>query len=372
MYSHGSKPTILAPSYRSRQKLSIYIFAFSLLISTAQGQTYIPETRLYSVKEGLSHRQVNDVIEDRQGYIWIATPSGLNRFDGYSFRIWGREDGLHSDQISHVFEDAYGFIWVFSNAHIDFIDTRNNKIVPFAAQYGNKISNGFKDKIGKPILTQDSTLYWATRRGFVTFHHTRGFRSVLIKSNLLDSSATFSLSFVSAKKTVWGLISGTKGRNIIEVTPTGKLLQSIENRFGEVIFVRSGRDSEKSIQHYNSTDERNHTAVYIRIGTDNKAQIIPSNKVLPAFDYGYYLTALASLDNGKLFISDYGAHHKDTQKLLADYDHIKEGLKERPRAFLIDHSEKVWLGTEYGLLFINFHKIVLNAIFSILMSQKKE
>ncbi len=82
-------------------------------IFSINGQNYISDTKLYGIKEGLSHRQVNDVLEDRRGYIWVATASGLNRFDGYSFCVFGREDGLLSDQIEHIFEDAYGLIWFF-------------------------------------------------------------------------------------------------------------------------------------------------------------------------------------------------------------------------------------------------------------------
>ncbi|WP_428657738.1 ATP-binding protein [Runella sp.] len=334
----------------------LFLSAFSSYITVVYGQNFILETQLYSVKEGLSHRQVNDILEDRQGFIWIATSSGLNRFDGYSFRVWGREDGLHSDQINNIFEDAYGLIWVFSSTHVELIDPGNNKVVPFSEHYGNKIPNGFNDKVSKPILTKDSTFYWATHHGFITFHPKHGFHSVSIKSHLLDSTATFSLNFVSEKKTVWGLISGAKGRNIIEVSPTGTLLQNIENSYGEVVFVRSGRNSENLHHYYNSTDERTHTAVCVSISPNNKIQIIPSNKVLPGFDYGYYLTALAPLDNGRLVVSDYGIHARDNKNILLDYNKIKEGLKERPRALLIDRSQKVWLGTDYGLLLINFHK----------------
>ena len=92
---------------------TFFCFVFLSLGIFAQGQNYIPETHIYSVEEGLSHRQINDILEDRQGFIWIATPYGLNRFDGYSFKTWGQEDGLQSDQVERIFEDAYGFIWIF-------------------------------------------------------------------------------------------------------------------------------------------------------------------------------------------------------------------------------------------------------------------
>ena len=39
----------------------------------------------YSVNEGLSQSYVSDIIQDRQGFMWIANRDGVNRFDGYVF-----------------------------------------------------------------------------------------------------------------------------------------------------------------------------------------------------------------------------------------------------------------------------------------------
>ncbi len=330
-----------------------YLIAFFFFILIAQGQDYVPETKVYSVKEGLSHRQVNDVIEDRQGFIWIATPAGLNRFDGYSFRIWGTEDGLHSDQISHVFEDAYGFIWAISVNHVDLIDPRSNKVVPFSAQYGNKIPNGFKDKIGKPILTQDSTLYWATRRGFVTFHPRRGFHLTRIRDSAIASGAEFTLNFVSSQNTVWGVIYKHNSENIVEIEAEGHILQNIENKKGNVTYVLSGRLSNQLTHHYNLTDTTLLKAVFISIGIDNKIQALTSP---PDFDYSYFLTTYGKLHKDKLLFSDYRIFKVGDKRPLFDFSNFQSGVNKSARALLIDRSEKIWVGTDFGLLLINMHE----------------
>lgn len=198
---------------RNKAKNTFLFLFFIFISSIAKGQTYIPESHLYGLKEGLSHRQVNDILEDKRGFIWVATASGLNRFDGYSFRVFGREDGLHSDQIEHIFEDAYGVIWVFypkSVGAIDLIDPLSNKVFSFSEKYGDKIPSGFKDKNSKPFLTKDGALYWAMPNGFITFNPISGYHSVVIQSLKLGSSSTFSLNFVSAQQTVWGIFRGNK------------------------------------------------------------------------------------------------------------------------------------------------------------------
>ena len=70
----------------------------------------------YSVEAGLSQAAVETVIQDQQGFIWIGTDNGLNRFDGYRFVTYTHDkDDPHSlahNWIWALHEDATGTIWV--------------------------------------------------------------------------------------------------------------------------------------------------------------------------------------------------------------------------------------------------------------------
>jgi signal transduction histidine kinase/ligand-binding sensor domain-containing protein/DNA-binding response OmpR family regulator len=64
---------------------------------------------------GLSQSSINCILQDRDGYLWIATWSGLIRYDGYSTTIFhsGSAPGsIKSNLISTVYEDRIGNIWV--------------------------------------------------------------------------------------------------------------------------------------------------------------------------------------------------------------------------------------------------------------------
>jgi signal transduction histidine kinase/ligand-binding sensor domain-containing protein/CheY-like chemotaxis protein/HPt (histidine-containing phosphotransfer) domain-containing protein len=69
-----------------------------------------------TVREGLSQSTVNDILQDSQGYLWLATESGLDRYDGDSIREYRRErgngHGLASDYIWSMAEDAAGDLWL--------------------------------------------------------------------------------------------------------------------------------------------------------------------------------------------------------------------------------------------------------------------
>lgn len=70
----------------------------------------------YSTNNGLSNRLIGSVIRDHQGYIWVGTWDGLNRFDGHTFTTFKSKPGdsniLSSNRIVFLMEDSWGFIWI--------------------------------------------------------------------------------------------------------------------------------------------------------------------------------------------------------------------------------------------------------------------
>lgn len=83
--------------------------------------------RHYEVENGLSNNSVITSLQDKNGFMWFGTPDGLNRFDGYSFRIFRlKEDTLHSmnnNPIFHLYEDAKGTLWVGTLEGLFYLNT---------------------------------------------------------------------------------------------------------------------------------------------------------------------------------------------------------------------------------------------------------
>jgi signal transduction histidine kinase/ligand-binding sensor domain-containing protein/CheY-like chemotaxis protein len=69
-----------------------------------------------TVRDGLSMSTISSILQDSQGYVWLATESGLNRYDGYTVRQFrqerGNQHGLASDYIWSIAEDAHGDLWL--------------------------------------------------------------------------------------------------------------------------------------------------------------------------------------------------------------------------------------------------------------------
>ncbi|MFB9863863.1 hybrid sensor histidine kinase/response regulator transcription factor [Rufibacter immobilis] len=100
------------------------VFTFTLVLLHAvfaPAWANLPEQHRFlhlDVNKGLSHNQVTAFLKDRQGYIWIGTASGLNRFDGYSVKTFRHNSrssaSLLDNNITKLFEDPEGNIWIVS------------------------------------------------------------------------------------------------------------------------------------------------------------------------------------------------------------------------------------------------------------------
>ncbi len=67
----------------------------------------------YSLEEGLSRSGVYDILQDRNGFLWVATEGGgLCKFDGKTFQTYTRFNGLASEKIRIIFQDKSGVIWL--------------------------------------------------------------------------------------------------------------------------------------------------------------------------------------------------------------------------------------------------------------------
>jgi signal transduction histidine kinase/ligand-binding sensor domain-containing protein/CheY-like chemotaxis protein len=95
--------------------------ATAMLSAVALAGAPTPATRpMYfehlTMRDGLSMSTIYCILQDSQGYIWLATEGGLNRYDGYTVRQFrrerGNEHGLASDYVWSIAEDSHGDLWL--------------------------------------------------------------------------------------------------------------------------------------------------------------------------------------------------------------------------------------------------------------------
>jgi ligand-binding sensor domain-containing protein len=82
----------------------------SLFSFTARAQEY--SYARYDVKDGLAGSVVYCGVEDKDGFLWFGTETGLSRFDGTHFRNFTTVDGLPDNEIIRLFVDSKGRVWI--------------------------------------------------------------------------------------------------------------------------------------------------------------------------------------------------------------------------------------------------------------------
>ena len=124
----------------------------------------------FGLKEGLPQSSVNDIIQTRDGYIWLATFGGLVRFDGNSFTTFNRSnsEGLVSDRILNLHEDRTGKIWISTES--GFAEYKDGKFKTHQINKTGQIINPkrvLEDKADRIWILADGTPYFYNGDSFI-------------------------------------------------------------------------------------------------------------------------------------------------------------------------------------------------------------
>lgn len=94
--------------------IGFFIFCWILSSSSYGQRNYLFEN--ISIPEGLSNSEVRSIFQDSNGFLWISTSDGLNRYDGNSMKVFKNDPNdttsLPNNNCEAITEDRDGFLWV--------------------------------------------------------------------------------------------------------------------------------------------------------------------------------------------------------------------------------------------------------------------
>ncbi|MBS1823771.1 MAG: response regulator [Acidobacteria bacterium] len=85
--------------------------ALFLWLSCVRGETPQYSFEYYGQEHGLASSLVRCLTQDKKGFLWVGTPIGLFRWDGFRFRRYAKSEGLPDISIRAVFVDPQGTLW---------------------------------------------------------------------------------------------------------------------------------------------------------------------------------------------------------------------------------------------------------------------
>ncbi|ANH81585.1 hypothetical protein A8C56_11910 [Niabella ginsenosidivorans] len=119
------------------KKIYLYRSGFLRIVFLLILLAIIPKVRLtaqlkfkhITIDEGLSQNSVLCMVQDREGYIWIGTEDGLNRYDGYEFRYYKHDartpKTVSNSIINAIAEDKHGNLWIGTADGLNRLDKKS-------------------------------------------------------------------------------------------------------------------------------------------------------------------------------------------------------------------------------------------------------
>lgn len=127
---------------------SVIIFIIMLSVggweSRAQvSQEDVPKFNSFQTEDGLSNLRITALCQDSLGYLWIGTPRGLNRYNGYEVVQFfhDREDALslNNDFINSLFLDKDNQLWVGTMGGLNRFDFETNRFIRYSFDQTNAL-----------------------------------------------------------------------------------------------------------------------------------------------------------------------------------------------------------------------------------------
>jgi len=73
----------------------------------------------FSNKEGFNQNTINNITQDKYGFLWFGTPNGLIKYDGYEFETFTTQsktyDNISSNDVTSLYNDTSGVLWIGTN-----------------------------------------------------------------------------------------------------------------------------------------------------------------------------------------------------------------------------------------------------------------
>ncbi|WP_460432765.1 hybrid sensor histidine kinase/response regulator transcription factor [Arachidicoccus ginsenosidivorans] len=146
------------------------------------------------IGDGLIHNQVNCIMKDAKGFVWLGTPSGLSRYDGRHFINFRHNSNDSTSLTDNYIESIYnlpgGYLWIKSRSSSDIFDPRKMRF--------SHDKNAFLKALGLPAgevqqirrISTDKYLFIYKDKG-VVLYESPNYLQVLPKITFFPASPVF-------------------------------------------------------------------------------------------------------------------------------------------------------------------------------------
>lgn len=126
-------------------KTILHIICLFIVFLPVSGQNKFYPFKHLTNENGLSSANINCLLRDSYGYLWIGTDNGLNKYDGYTFALFKKEQGnlnsLFDNNCLAIYEDKNHSIWIATRFGLCLYNKENNTFRRYPFKIKEKTEN---------------------------------------------------------------------------------------------------------------------------------------------------------------------------------------------------------------------------------------
>ena len=342
-----------------------------LSISTAAAQQAETNTLTkYTQNQGLTSYNIRKIIQDKFGFVWIATQDGLNRFDGQAFISYNKNftanKRLSGSDIRDLIEDRSGhFLWVLTDQGIDRINTITSNV-----EHQFSFRNTINEEWNVTMAMLGDEIWIGTFTG-LRVYNTITKKGIAIPNNAgKNTSCEVRTIFADENNNVWVCITGIgikvfngQSKKLIKLIPNAKF--STGKKISDITYWSSIPLKKQTCLFATNIGLR-------QVSYDDQYNITVNNspvKLLPQLNSGN-VQYISKNKRGQVYISAHTGFYRFNERLTG-YTKMEEQAGSDKSEWLnavfcsfSDNHDDLWLGCQDGLAFIKYKQTAFKSFYN--------
>ncbi|MCS4434918.1 two-component regulator propeller domain-containing protein [Aquiflexum gelatinilyticum] len=198
----------------------LFIFSFKVVAQELPFVHYTPDNELNPLPSAM----VTNVFQDSEGFMWLAVhSSGLIRFDGTKMDLYGQKEGVKDLGVWQIVEDKLGYLWVTSNSGLVVSEEpvsnyKNGRRLTFTSEFGGKTLYSEIVNLNQ-IAVDSSGIVWVgtVAKGFLKYHiNEKNNLEVDVLNIEMKGSTPQQITTLFSGKT--GILAGIGGGQLVRIS----------------------------------------------------------------------------------------------------------------------------------------------------------
>ncbi|MFD0964150.1 ligand-binding sensor domain-containing protein [Pseudofulvibacter geojedonensis] len=292
----------------------------------------------FTISNGLSQNTINSLYEDQNGFIWVGTDDGINRFDGINFKLYyfdlENNNSISNNQINSITEDQHNNIWVATVNGLNKINTISNRITRYYQDKINGINNNFISK----LLSYDENSFLISSTNSISSYNSNKKEFIpiidlgnqLINDFIIDKNGN--LLIASESKLFFYDIKNEKLKHIS--------IQKKELKYQKLLL-----DSDNNLWAGTNVGVLKFDSNYQDITPKNILENTNNESVITLFE-DHFKTIWIGTENG---VRSFNLKNKTIHAYKRDTNNLNSLSNDSIHCIIQDSSETLWIGTYHGL-----------------------